>query len=314
MDFKELPELISQENKAQIWDDNSTTDPKHTKKVNQRGGFTAIGAHYQIESMTRYFGAIGNGWGYDCNLQLIGGNEGWRIIDEKGLSTHVNIPHVLCNLTLWYRADIRGQRVEGKLHGVGACELYDSKWRQDIDAWKKAETDALTKTISKLGFNADVFLGLFDDNKYVQALEEQGVERKAPPSDKVSPAVQTAIDYCLSEFGLDADAVCKIVNCEKPQQITDAMLKALKKHIKTLKKAEPAPVNPATGEVKYSFDGLDREGLLEHFGEQAGKREISTRQEETWLAEVGALEGQTVDQLSQEQLHAMCALLEQYKA
>ena len=28
-----------------IWNDVSKTDPRHTKKVNQRGGFTAISAH-----------------------------------------------------------------------------------------------------------------------------------------------------------------------------------------------------------------------------------------------------------------------------
>ena len=32
---------------------------------------------------------------------------------------------------------------------------------------KKALTDAITKGLSYLGFNADVFLGMFDDNKYV---------------------------------------------------------------------------------------------------------------------------------------------------
>ena len=35
---------------------------------------------------------------------------------------------------------------------------------------KKVATDALTKGLSKLGFNADVFMGMFDDNKYVNKL------------------------------------------------------------------------------------------------------------------------------------------------
>jgi hypothetical protein len=36
----------------------------------------------------------------------------------------------------------------------------------DEDAPKKAMTDGLTKALSHLGFNADVFLGKFDGNKY----------------------------------------------------------------------------------------------------------------------------------------------------
>jgi hypothetical protein len=43
----------------------------------------------------------------------------------------------------------------------------------DNDAFKKATTDALTKLLSHLGFNADVFLGLFDDNKYVKRMEQE---------------------------------------------------------------------------------------------------------------------------------------------
>ena len=38
---------------------------------------------------------------------------------------------------------------------------------------KKVATDALTKGLSKLGFNADVFMGKFDDNKYVNSLTSQ---------------------------------------------------------------------------------------------------------------------------------------------
>jgi len=44
---------------------------------------------------------------------------------------------------------------------------------------KKATTDGITKCLSMLGFNADVFLGKFDDNKYVQELKNKA-EWKGP--------------------------------------------------------------------------------------------------------------------------------------
>ena len=48
-----------------IWEAVSVTDPSHTKKVNQRGGFTAISAHYQVMRATEQFGPVGIGWGYE---------------------------------------------------------------------------------------------------------------------------------------------------------------------------------------------------------------------------------------------------------
>lgn len=35
---------------------------------------------------------------------------------------------------------------------------------------KKIETDTLTKAISKLGFNADIFMGKFDDVRYLKEI------------------------------------------------------------------------------------------------------------------------------------------------
>ena len=125
-----------------IWDRVSKTDPAHTKKVNQRGGFTAIDAHYQIESATREFGPIGIGWGWDAGEPFF--HEGAIIVP----------------VTIWHtdRANTFGP--------IFGCADMSSK-RLDADAPKKATTDAITKGLSLIGFNADVFLGKFDDNKYV---------------------------------------------------------------------------------------------------------------------------------------------------
>ncbi len=43
----------------------------------------------------------------------------------------------------------------------------------DADFAKKIETDALTKALSKIGFNADVFMGRYDDVKYVNEMAEE---------------------------------------------------------------------------------------------------------------------------------------------
>ena len=73
--------------------------------------------------------------------------------------------------------------------------------------------------------------------------------------------------------------------------------------------------DPTTGEVHYSFDGLDREGLLEHYLEGAGKREVGFREEEEMKLQCGILDVKTpIEELTEEQLHQMCVLLEEYKA
>jgi len=43
----------------------------------------------------------------------------------------------------------------------------------DDDFMKKIETDMTTKALSKLGFNTDVFMGLFDDNKYINQMNQE---------------------------------------------------------------------------------------------------------------------------------------------
>lgn len=136
-----------------IWRAVEKTDPAHTKKVNQRGGFTAISAHYQIMRATEVFGPLGIGWGY------IDGNP----IFEDGL--------VIVPVTIWH-----GDRNNtfGPLYGSAEMRPKTKNGPVlDSDAPKKASTDGLTKGLSQLGFNADVFLGKFDDNKYVAQVAQE---------------------------------------------------------------------------------------------------------------------------------------------
>lgn len=126
----------------ELWSQVEKTDPKHTKKVNQRGGFTSISAHYQVMRATEVFGPVGTGWGYDCADPIFNG------------------PFIIIPVTVWYR-----DRANTFGPVFGCAEIAGN--RADADAPKKAMTDALTKALSHLGFNADVFLGKFDDNKYV---------------------------------------------------------------------------------------------------------------------------------------------------
>ena len=138
-----------------IWDAVSTTDPSHTKKVTFGRSFTAIDPHYQIKMATEQFGPVGEGWGYNCEHNTIQ-------VDDVTL-------FAICDVWVWWESP---KHLFGPLRGASELRYVtkDGKVKTDTDAPKKAMTDALTKGLSHLGFNADVFLGLFDDNKYVQKL------------------------------------------------------------------------------------------------------------------------------------------------
>lgn len=144
-----------------IWSAVEKTDPKYTKTVNQRGGFTAISANYQFMRATEQFGPIGIGWGYDTGTPIFQGD------------------FVVIPLIFWH-----GERSHSFGPLYGCCQMFNvgKNKMQDSDAPKKATTDAVTKALSQLGFNADVFMGKYDDNKYMAELATEF-------SDKPDPAV-----------------------------------------------------------------------------------------------------------------------------
>lgn len=129
----------------ELWNKVCKTDPDHTKYVDVRGGFTAIDAMYQIQNATEQFGAAGEGWGWSFSDPVFPPNE-----------------TVVVKCTLWH----------GKKENT-VEQFGQKKLGKDEDALKKAGTDALTKCLSYLGFNADVFLGKFDDNKYVAEVKKE---------------------------------------------------------------------------------------------------------------------------------------------
>ena len=65
------------ENNMKIWDKVCVTDPEITKRVTQRGGFTAIDAQAQLKRATEVFGPYGTDWGLaDLDYYMIYDGEG----------------------------------------------------------------------------------------------------------------------------------------------------------------------------------------------------------------------------------------------
>lgn len=155
---------MSQENLS-LWNKVCETDPDMTEKISFGAyKFTTIDAQSQIQKATEVFGPFGIGWRVT--------NGKYEVIVPYDDDKHYNL------LAFTGRFEYQWQDRQGHFDISAEIELFEynkknSEWRRTSDAYKKVYTDALTKALSRLGFNADVFLGKFDDNKYVDSLHRK---------------------------------------------------------------------------------------------------------------------------------------------
>lgn len=141
------------DNNLLFWESVQTTDPNFTKEVGFGRKFTSINAQYQVRELTRAFGRIGQGWG----------------VAEEQFYNLNGIDGLICyQAKLWYKDG--GETLSFDINSSIAS--HNGKGRLDDECFKKVSTDALTKGLSKLGFNADIFLGMWDDNRYVTQVKE----------------------------------------------------------------------------------------------------------------------------------------------
>ena len=125
-----------------LWDAVSVTDPETTRKVNQRGGFTAICAQAQLKTATELWGPYGDKWGL--------AEFKWEYI-----KTADTIFEVTLSAEFYYP-------------GGSFAMSNDMAYKPGNEIRKKLITDMRSKCLSTLGFNSDVFEGLFDDNRYIE--------------------------------------------------------------------------------------------------------------------------------------------------
>lgn len=149
----------------ELWNKVCKTDPKLTKEFKGKGGFrgTAVCAQAQRKRATELFGPFGIGWGIR--------NEKFEII-RLGEDCHSD--------RLFYAAELcyTTEAGEGEILISAEIDIWmyvknGEYWLCINDLRKKVKTDAMTKGLSELGFNSDIFEGKFDDNKYVQDMKNE---------------------------------------------------------------------------------------------------------------------------------------------
>ena len=136
-----------------LWHSVEKTNPNYTKKANVKGNkITSISPQFQILSATEVFGVYGTTWGFR-NMSID------YTLKDIGL--------VVFKAIFYYPG--------GEFEIINSIQLYRDNAMTKIDDnfAKKLETDTLTKALSKLGFNADIFLGKFDDVRYLEEVTKE---------------------------------------------------------------------------------------------------------------------------------------------
>ena len=173
-----------------LWNSVEKTNPNYTKKAKIGGmSITAIAPQFQIMQVPEQFGGYGRTWGFkkiELDYSLIG----YDMVVFKG--------------TFFFP--------EGEFEIINSCKLYinNAKTMLDDNFAKKIETDALTKAISKLGFNADIFLGKFEDVRYLAEITKEfapQVEKQPLSDERFSKAITALKDGKITKESLDAYAL-----------------------------------------------------------------------------------------------------------
>ena len=182
-----------------IWDQVSKTDTSHTKAAKVGGqNITSLNGTAMIMKATEIFGPVGIGFGwkvteerFDEGSEMVSGEGDKRIVLGRELNHTIKI-------SFWF--ELEGKRGEIEQYGCTRY-LYKSTYgtTTDGEAPKKSLTDAIKKSLSMLGFSADVFLGMFDDAGYVEQLK--GEEAIASADDKDAEILrqkQERVDWLAS--------------------------------------------------------------------------------------------------------------------
>lgn len=175
-------------NNLSLWDSVSKTDPEFTKKVTQRGGYTSISPQYQLKEATNVFGSYGVGFGF----------ESIEFDFELAEATKL----VLVKAVFFYVLD--GKRITFPIMNSWS---YMQGSKVDADFAKKAETNTMSKALSKLGFSADIFMGQYDDPEYVGMVKNEFALEKADDKSEEAARQQLAYrDECMKQINFLKDA------------------------------------------------------------------------------------------------------------
>jgi hypothetical protein len=149
--------MATKKSKMDLWNAVSTTDPEFTREVKYGSRrFTAINSQYQIKRATEMWGPYGQGWGLE-NIQ-------WDVVSVGQDFI------MIMRATFYVRTN---DEYSPAFDILVDMPMRTTKGVVEDDICKKLQTECISKALSRLGFNSDVFEGRFDDNKYVARMRAE---------------------------------------------------------------------------------------------------------------------------------------------
>ncbi len=175
-----------------LWNFVEKTDPLNTKKAKKgQFTFTAITPISQFKKATEAFGVQGIGWG------VVIGSE---VFQEKEYGTTIILSY---DAVMFFK--INDERGEIPIH-ASEKSCYQTQgangyMKIDDEVRKKVVTNAKTKGLSELGFNADVFMGMFDDPNYVDYRNyEESIEKSENRTQEITEKTEELNQWCRNEI------------------------------------------------------------------------------------------------------------------
>lgn len=180
---REVPQysVLWHEDNMAIWDKVWITDLNTLEyvKFGSNGEYSTVKAMCQLKTATEVFGPFGGAWGLrsvdrqtlelpgtDTPLVLvISADFYYPLVDggEGSFPISIGFPLVTNKIVT--------EKVyeKGKKTVIKPVRNKDGKIQRelktDLDAWKSAETNLVKKALSKIGFNADLYMGKLDKKK-----------------------------------------------------------------------------------------------------------------------------------------------------
>ncbi len=140
------------------WTQQEDIDPAYTAKIKGKSYTgTSPKPQYVIKCLTEMFGPVGEGFGWSVLA------EDWQ--EMGGQTIH------WCRIQFWHT----DRKNTFEAYGQTKAAYVSNKGGQvvDEDAPKKSLTDAIVKAAYQIGVAANIFLGRWDDQKYVDELREE---------------------------------------------------------------------------------------------------------------------------------------------
>lgn len=205
--------------KTALWDSLAKTPVEHTKPITGKSySGTSPRPYWLIRRATEVFGPCGIGWGFTIVEE--------KILDGALLDPGFHERIHTARVRVWYEWNNKRGEIEHVGQTIFCGRRKAGGTFTDEDAPKKSVTDALTKALSMIGFAGDIFMGRYDDSKYVDELHKEAKAEKAAAAKPAEKKPDLVTRYKALNKALD---LCKTApDLEKTWQLGTELLAELK--------------------------------------------------------------------------------------